>query len=121
MILNDVNIHLQYTSLKTIVKIEGLKSVGKMSVSIFILVVSRKLPFSKQENFTMIENSHFIGGEISFIDQGKTSRSIMNCIFLSNVYFERSQKKIFIKSQNITLRNIIIRDTLNGISLMSTV
>ena len=113
-ILNDVNIHLQYISFKTTVKIKDLKSVGKTSVSRFIPVVSRKLLFSKQENFIMIENSHFIGGEISF-GQGKTSRSIMNHIFLSNVYFERSQKRILVKNQNITLKNITILDTLNGI------
>ena len=98
-IQNDVNIYLQYT-FKTTVKIKGLKSVGKTSISKFISAVSRKLPFSKQENFTMIENSYFIGGQIRF-DQGKRSRSIMNHIFLSNVYFERSQKRILIRSKNI--------------------
>ena len=115
LIQNDVNIYLKYTAFKTMVKIKGLKSVGKTSVSRFVPVVSRKLFSQKLENFTMIENSHFIGGQISFLDKGKTSRSIMNSIFLSNVYFERSQKRIFMKSQNITLRNITILDTLNGI------
>ena len=94
VIQNDVNIHLQYTAFRTTIKIKDLKSVGKTSVSRFISVVSRKLFFSKLENFTMIENSHFIGGEISFSGRGKTSRSIMNHIFLSNVCFERSQKRI---------------------------
>ena len=39
----------------------------------------------------------------------------MNHIFLYNVYFERSQKRILMKNQNITLRNITILGTLNGI------
>ena len=69
----------------------------------------------------MIENSHFIGGEISFFDQGKTSRSIMNRIFLSNVCFERSQKRIVMKDQNITLSNVTILDTLNGILIHNCV
>ena len=115
VIQNNVNIYLKYTSFKTTVKIKGLKSIGKMSASGFISVVSRKLSLSKLENFTIIENSYFIGGEIRFFGEGKTSRSIMNHIFLSNVYFESSQKKIFVKSQNITLRNVTILDTLNGI------
>ncbi|MCG8624231.1 MAG: hypothetical protein MJE68_19830, partial [Proteobacteria bacterium] len=70
------------------VKIKGLKSVGKMSVSRFISVVSRSLSLSKWKNFTIIENSYFIGGGISFFGEGKTTRSIMNRIFLSNVRFE---------------------------------
>ena len=115
VIQNNVNIYLKYTSFKTTIKIKGLKSVGKRSVSRFISVVSTSLSLSKLENFTIIENSHFIGGEISFFGEGKTSRSIMNRIFLSNVYFEITQKKIFVQSQNITLRNVTILDTLNGI------
>jgi hypothetical protein len=114
VIQNDVNLHLKYTSFKTTIKIKGLKSVGKLSVSRFISVVSSKLP-KTLENFSIIENSHFIGGKITFLYKGKTSKSIMNRIFLSNVCFESSRKKIFIRSQNITLRNITILGTLNGI------
>ena len=121
VIQNNVNIHFQYTVLKTTVKIKGLKSVGKTSVSRFIPVVSRKLSFSKLENFTMIENSHFIGGEISILNKGKTSRSIMNKIFFSNVCFESSQKRILVESQNITLKNITILGTLNGILIHNCV
>ena len=92
-----------------------MKSVGKTSFSRFIPVVSRKFSFSKLENFTMIENSHVMGGEISILDKGKTSRSIMNKIFFSNVYFESSQKRILVENQTITLKNITILGTLNGI------
>ena len=115
VIQNNVNIHLQYTAFKTTIKIKGLKSVGKTSVSRFIPVVSRKLFSQKLENFTMIENSHFIGGEIRFFGQGEISRSVMDHIFLSNVYFERSQKRILMQSQNIRLRNVTILDTSSGI------
>ena len=116
VIQNNVNINLKYTSFKTTVVIKGLKSIGKMSVSGFTSVVSRKLSLSKLENFTIIiENLHFIGGKISFISEGKTSRSIMNHIFLSNVCFESSQKRILVKNQNITLKNVIILGTVNGI------
>ena len=113
VIQNDVNIYIKYTSFKTTIKIKGLKSAGKTSVSKFISIISRKLSLSK--NFTMIENSYFIGGKISFFGEGKTSRSIMNRIFLSNVCFESSQKRIVVKYQNITLRKVTILDSLNGI------
>ena len=117
-IQNNVNIHLQYTSHKTIVKIKNLKSVGKSSISRFVSVVSRKLSFSKLENFTtLVENSHFIGGEIGFFIEPKLQGKIsMNHIFLSNVCFEISQKRILVRSQNITLRNVTILDILKGIS-----
>jgi hypothetical protein len=117
MIRNDVNLYLQYTSFKTIVKIKGLKSIGKTSLSVFKSVVSRKkLSTSKLKNYTVtVKNSHFIGGKISFLGEGKTSRSIMNRIFVSNVCFESSQTRIQVKRQNITLRNITILDTLSGI------
>ena len=115
LIQNNVNIYLKYTSFKTTIEIKGLKSIGKRSLSKFKSIISRKLPSSKLEDaLTMIENSHFIGGNITFYGESKTV-TIMNRIFLSNVYFESPQKRIFIKSQNITLRNITIRDTLNGI------
>jgi hypothetical protein len=116
-IQNDINIYLQYTSLKSTIKIKGLKSVGKMGVSRFISVASRKLSSSKLlENFTiMIENSYIIG-EISFLKKGKASESTMNYVLLSNVCFESSQKRIFINSQNITLRNVTVLGTLNGIT-----
>ena len=114
LIQNDVNIYLKYTSFKTTVKIKGLKSVGKRSLSKFKSVVSRKLLSSKLEDVIMIENSYFIGGKITFYGKNKTV-TIMNRIFLSNVCFESSQKRIFLKSQNITLRNITILATLNGI------
>ena len=65
VIQNQVNIYLAYTSFKTTVKIKGLKSVGKISLSKFKSVVSRRLSSSKLENSTIIENSHFIGGTIS--------------------------------------------------------
>ena len=115
VIQNNDNIYLKYTSFKTTLKINNLKSVGKTSLSMFKSVVSRIIFSSKLENFTMIENSHFIGGKISFLDKGKTSKSIMNRIFLSNVCFESSQKRILVKSQNITLRNVTILGILNGI------
>ena len=118
VIQNEVNLYLKYTSFKTTVKINGLKSVGKTSLSKFESVVSRKIFSSKLEIFNlMIENSHFIEGKVSFFSEGKTSRSIINRIFLSNVCFESSQKRILMKSQNITLRNVTILGTLNGIRI----
>ena len=72
VIQNNVNIYLKYTSFKTTINIKGLKSAGKMSVSRFISIISRKASLSKLENFTIIsENSHFIGGEISFLAKVK--------------------------------------------------
>ena len=128
VIQNDVNLHLKHTSLKTTIKIKGLKSVGKTSISTFISFASRKLSFSKLENFTtlLIENSHFIGGEISFCDKVEDknliSKSInINHTFLSNVCFESSQKRILMKNQNITLRKITILDTLKGIRIHNCV
>ena len=115
VIQNNVNLYLKYTSFKTTVKINNLKSVGQISLSMFESVISRKRFSSKLENFTVIENSHFIGGKISFLGEGKTSKSIINCIFLSNVCFKTTQKRILVKSQNITLRNVTILDTSNGI------
>ena len=127
VIQNDnINIlYLQYTSFKTTVKIKGLKSIGKTSVSTFKSVVARKLSSSKLEDLT-VENAHFIGSKITFFNHGKSnlkSKSIMNRIFLSNVCFESSQilKRIFMKNQNIALRNITILDTLNGIFIQSIV
>ena len=117
VIQNDVNIYVQYTSFKTTIKINGLKSVGKTSVLRFKSVISTKssLSDSEQENFTTIENSHLIGADIGFFSGSKTSKSTINSIFFSNVSFESSQKRIFMCSQNITLKNITILDTLSGI------
>ena len=117
VIQNDVNIYVQYTSFKTTIKINGLKSVGKTSVLRFKSVISTKssLSDSEQENFTTIENSHLIGADIGFFSGSKTSKSTINSIFFSNVSFESSQKRIFMCSQNITLKNITILNTLSGI------
>ena len=107
---NDVNIHVQYTLFKTTVKIDGLKSVGKSSVSSFASVASRKIPFLEMESITL-ENSHFVGGRVIF--NGKKNAKL-NWLLLSNVCIENSQYTTPIKNQNITLRNTTIQDISNS-------
>ena len=112
---NSINIHAWFISCRNNIKIDGLRSTGKKSVSSFRSTFASICTAStiKEKIFT-IQNTHFVGGELKFLGSKK---QILHWITLSNVQVESLQKSMTLEQQNVVLRNTVFQDNHDAICI----
>ena len=105
---NNINIYALFTSCKSIIKIDRLRSTGIKSISRFhSIFASTCIALTVPEIIVTIQNTYFAGGEIKITG---SKRQNNYWIALSSVQIENLQSSMVVKQQNIRIKNAVIQD-----------